>query len=139
MTGIKVMHDYFSSEPEMLTKMRTNPGAYDVVLINSARNQQAEGEGLLHRSISPKITNAAGLSPDLREHANLKADGKVYGCAWVWGMTALAVREGITKADTWTLLSDPKYAGSRSVRRRGHRRSASGRCCRVRTRTTRRT
>ena len=35
-TGCKVVHDYFNSEEEMLTKLRTNPGAYDVVLINAA-------------------------------------------------------------------------------------------------------
>ncbi|HRX36896.1 MAG TPA: spermidine/putrescine ABC transporter substrate-binding protein, partial [Aestuariivirga sp.] len=31
-TGTTVVHDYFTSEQEMLTKLRTNPGAYDVVL-----------------------------------------------------------------------------------------------------------
>ncbi len=31
----------------MLTKLRTNPGAYDVVLVNSARSQQAAADGLL--------------------------------------------------------------------------------------------
>src|SRR5579883_1240717 len=46
-TGITVKHDYFNSEPEMLTKLQTNPGAYDVVLINSARTQQALSGGLI--------------------------------------------------------------------------------------------
>ena len=40
-TGLDVVHDYFNSEQEMLTKLRTNPGAYDVVLINSAYTRQA--------------------------------------------------------------------------------------------------
>jgi spermidine/putrescine transport system substrate-binding protein len=40
-TGHTVVHDYFNSEQEMLTKLRTNPGAYDVVLINSAFTPQA--------------------------------------------------------------------------------------------------
>ena len=35
-TGFKVVHDNFNSEQEMLTRLRTSPGAYDVVLINSA-------------------------------------------------------------------------------------------------------
>jgi spermidine/putrescine transport system substrate-binding protein len=39
-TGIAVEHDYFNAEAEMLTKLRTNPGAYDVVLINSARTSK---------------------------------------------------------------------------------------------------
>src|SRR5260370_1542060 len=29
-SGIEVKHDYFNSEPEMPTKLQTNPGAYDV-------------------------------------------------------------------------------------------------------------
>src|SRR5687767_3705687 len=40
-TGLEVVHDYFNSEQEMLTKLRTNPGAYDVVLINGAFTEQA--------------------------------------------------------------------------------------------------
>ena len=108
-TGIEVVHDYFSSEAEMLTKMRTNPGVYDVVLINSARNQQAAGEGLLAPIDLSKVKNAAGLSPELREHANLKTDGKIYGVAWVWGITALATREGSPKPDSYASLADPSF------------------------------
>jgi spermidine/putrescine transport system substrate-binding protein len=108
-TGIEVVHDYFSSEAEMLTKMRTNPGVYDVVLINSARNQQAAGESLLAPIDLAKLKNAAGLAPQLREHANLKTNGKIYGVAWLWGITALATREGSPKPDSYAALSDPTY------------------------------
>src|SRR5262245_5737204 len=45
-TGLDVVHDYFNSEPEMITKLQTNPGAYDVVLTNSAWNAVASGQGL---------------------------------------------------------------------------------------------
>src|SRR3712207_6390400 len=85
-TGIQVQHDYFNSEPEMLTKLRTNPGSYDVVLINSARTQQAQSEGLIDPIDPGAFSNAANLAPELRAHPNLLADGKVYGLAWVWGM-----------------------------------------------------
>ncbi len=54
-TGITVKHDYFSSEAEMLTKLRTNPGAYDVVLINSARTQQSSPTRNM-RAVSPSST-----------------------------------------------------------------------------------
>jgi spermidine/putrescine transport system substrate-binding protein len=109
-TGITVKHDYFNSEPEMLTKLRTNPGAYDVVLINTARTQQAEGEGLIDPIDFATIPNSAGLAPALKEHANLKVDGKIYGLAWLWGMNFLAVRKGIP-TDSWAIFTDPKYAG----------------------------
>lgn len=110
-TGIDVVHDYFSSEAEMLTKLRTNPGVYDVVLINSARSQQAAGEELLAEIDFGKLPNAEGLSPELRDHANLKTDGNTYGTPWVWGITALAIREGAAKPDSYAALADPALAG----------------------------
>ena len=44
-TGLKVVHDYFNSEQEMLTKLRTSPGTYDVVLINAIYMPQAAARG----------------------------------------------------------------------------------------------
>src|SRR5438552_15167640 len=41
-TGLKVVHDYFNSEQEMLTKLRTSPGTYDDVLINNTVTEQAQ-------------------------------------------------------------------------------------------------
>ncbi|PWE54263.1 spermidine/putrescine ABC transporter substrate-binding protein [Metarhizobium album] len=108
-TGIEVVHDYFSSEPEMLTKLRTNPGAYDVVLINSARTQQAASEGLIEPIDFSKVANSAGLSPELRDHPNIKFEDKTYGVAWVWGITSLAITEGSAKPDSYAALADPAH------------------------------
>jgi spermidine/putrescine transport system substrate-binding protein len=110
-TGIEVVHDYFSSEPEMLTKLRTNPGTYDVVLINSARTQQAAGEGLISAIDLSAVKNSAGLSPELKGHPNLQLDGKTYGVSWVWGITSLAVVEGAPKPDSYAALGDPSHKG----------------------------
>jgi spermidine/putrescine transport system substrate-binding protein len=111
-TGIEVAHDYFSSEPEMITKLRTNPGAYDVVLCNSARVSQVQAENLLAPIDFGKIANAGGLSPKLRENPSLILDGKTYGVSWVWGMTALAARTGKgALPDSWAALSDPANKG----------------------------
>jgi spermidine/putrescine transport system substrate-binding protein len=111
-TGIEVVHDYFSSEPEMITKVRTNPGAYDVVLCNSARVSQVQAENLLAPIDFSKIPNAAGLAPKLRESPSLVLDGKTYGVSWVWGMTALAARTGKgALPDSWAALSDPANKG----------------------------
>lgn len=108
-TGVEVVHDYFNSEPEMLTKLRTNPGAYDVVLINSARDKQAVDDDLIIPLDFAKIPNSKDLSPKLRDHPNLVHGGKTYGCAWTWGMNALAIREGMEKPDSYAALWDPKY------------------------------
>ena len=109
-TGIEVVHDYFSSEAESLTKMRTNPGAYDVVLLNSARVSTAATEGLIAPADLSTVPNAADVSPDLLANPNFTIDGKGYAVPWVWGMTSIAAREGITLA-SYKDLAAPAYAG----------------------------
>jgi len=90
-TGHKVEHEYFNSEQEMLTKLRTNPGAYDVVLINSAFTPTAAKEGLIQPIDTAKIPNVADLTPEMRNNPNLVIGGKTYGVAWVWGATSFAI------------------------------------------------
>lgn len=110
-TGIEVVHDYFSSEAETLTKLRTNPGAYDVVLLNSARVSTAASEGLIAPADLSKVPNAANISPDLLANPNFSIDGQGYAVPWVWGMTSIAVREGITKPASYKDLASEAYAG----------------------------
>ncbi|SNB72378.1 spermidine/putrescine transport system substrate-binding protein [Arboricoccus pini] len=111
-TGIAVQHDYYSSEPEMITKLRTNPGAYDVAVVNSARTQQLQAEDLLMPLDLSRIPNAVGLTPALRDNPNIHIDGKAYGCAWVWGYNAIAYRQpGIQTPDSYKIFQDPAYEG----------------------------
>lgn len=110
-TGVEVIHDYFNAEAEMVTKLRTNPGVYDVVLINSARISQVAAEGLIDPADLAALPHAAGLTPGLRDHPNLVVDGATMGVAWVWGMNALAVRRGEPRPDSFRALSDAAWAG----------------------------
>ncbi len=89
-TGHTVVHDYFNSEQEMLTKLRTNPGAYDVVLINSAFTTQARDEGLIEAIDTAGMANVADIAPNLMGNAELVSGGTVWGVPWVWGMTGFA-------------------------------------------------
>jgi spermidine/putrescine transport system substrate-binding protein len=109
-TGITVRHDYFNSEPEMQTKLRTNPGAYDVVLINSARTRSIAEEGLIDPIALDALPNAKDLVPSLRDHANLTQGATHFGVSWLWGMNSLAVRQGkVIGADSFAVLSDPAW------------------------------
>ena len=110
-TGIAVKHDYFNSEEEMVTKLRLNPGVYDVVLVNSARVSQLQAEDLIDPIDLAAVPNAEGLAPTLREHSNIVIDGQPYGVAWVWGINALGYRDGTVEApDSFSVLSDPALA-----------------------------
>lgn len=92
-TGHKVVNDFFNSEQEMLTKLRTNPGLYDVVMINAAFNDQATAENLLQPIDVSKIANYADIAGDKAQSPMLVKDGKVYGVPWVWGLTAIAIND----------------------------------------------
>lgn len=110
-TGIDVKHDYYNSEPEMLTKLRTNPGAYDVVLVNSARDAQAQADNLIDPIDFSKVPNASGLAEPFKTNPNILIGGKTYGVPWVWGMNALAVRDDKPNIDSYAVFQDPAYAG----------------------------
>lgn len=111
-TGIKVEHDYFNSEQEMLTKLRTSPGTYDVVLINSSFTGDAAAEGLIQPIDTSKIGNWGALTPAYRDNAMLNIDGKVMGVAWLWGVTSFAYNtEKLGAPGSIGALWDPANAG----------------------------
>jgi spermidine/putrescine transport system substrate-binding protein len=117
-TGNKVVHEYFTSEQEMLTKLRTNPGAYDVVLINSAFTDKAKAEGLIAKIDTSDMSNVKDLTPSMGKNADLAPGGDVYGVAWTWGVTSLTVnKDKVTPAPTsLAVMWDPQYAGKVSIR-----------------------
>ena len=90
-TGIKVVHDYFNSEQEMLTKLRTAPGTYDVVLMNNIYVMDAAKEGLIQAVDEKKISNFGDLTPSLRDSDRFAKDGKHFAVSWVWGVTSFAI------------------------------------------------
>lgn len=111
-TGHTVVHDYFNSEQEMLTRLRTNPGAYDVVLINSAFTRQAAAERLIQPIDTAGMKNVADLAPNLAGNPELAFDGKVWGVAWVWGVTGIAYNtEAMDRPDSLEVFWDPAMKG----------------------------
>jgi spermidine/putrescine transport system substrate-binding protein len=112
-TGIKVVHDYITSFPEVFTKLRTNPGYYDVVVLNAAFTKKAAAEGLIQPLDTALLKNFADLYPDMRDSPQLNSDGKVLGVAWVWGGTSVTydTQKFSTPPTSLNVLWDPAYAG----------------------------
>lgn len=117
-TGDKVVNDFFNSEQEMLTKLRTNPGLYDVVMINAAFTGQAMAENLIQPIDVAKIANYADIGKDKAGSPMLNQDGKVYGVPWTWGLTALAINDKsfTTPPDSIEVLWDPAHKGRVVIR-----------------------
>jgi len=90
-TGHTVVHDYFNSEQETLTKLRTNPEAYDVVVINSSFLPQVQAADLLEPIDTSKVANIKDVDPSFTENAGLNAGGALHGVPWTWGLTSFAI------------------------------------------------
>ncbi|SCY88590.1 ABC transporter substrate-binding protein [Paracoccus tibetensis] len=117
-TGHSVIHEYFNSEQEMLTKLRTNPGAYDVVMINAVFMPQAVREGLVTAIDTAEVPNYTGIPEGFAADPKLMIDGEVYGVPWTWGLTSFAINtSAIPEAPTSIqALWDPAHAGRVSIR-----------------------
>ena len=117
-TGHTVVHEYFNSEQEMLTKLRTNPSAYDVVLINSAFTPQAQEEGLIAPIDTSKVTNLGDVSADFVNNEDLNAGGSLHGVPWTWGLTSFAVNSSAfeTVPTSIEVFWDSAHEGKVSIR-----------------------
>lgn len=117
-TGHTVVHEYFNSEQEMLTKLRTNPGAYDVVLVNAVFTPQAQSEGLIGPIDASKISNLADVPASMVENQDLNAGGSLHGVPWTWGLTSFAVNtQAFEEAPTSIeVFWDSAHAGKVSIR-----------------------
>lgn len=117
-TGHTVVHEYFNSEQEMLTKLRTNPGAYDVVMINAAFTEQAKSEGLIAPIDVATIPNFADVTPAFATDSKLVYEDQVYGVPWTWGLTSIAVNTSAYPEPPVSLetMWDPERKGRISIR-----------------------
>jgi spermidine/putrescine transport system substrate-binding protein len=117
-TGHTVVHDYFNSEQEMLTKLRTNPGAYDVVLINAAFYPDVLAEKLLQPIDTSMVVNFADVAPDFAANDSLNVGGSLYGVPWAWGLTSIAINSSTIKETPTSInvMWDEAYKGRVSIR-----------------------
>jgi len=107
--NVKVVHDYFNSEDELLTKLRTSPGVYDVVLPNIAYIPPALQDDLLQPIDPSKLGVWSKLPQTLQDLPEIQQDGKIFGVPWTWGATSLVYNknefpEGL---DSLNALWDP--------------------------------
>jgi len=112
--GVKIVHDYFTSLDEMLTKLRTSPGTYDAVQINIAYLKPALDDKLIQSIDQSKITVWDSLAPSLRDLPELRQGTKdLYAVPWTWGATGLVynTKDFPNGFDSIEVLWDPKYAG----------------------------
>jgi spermidine/putrescine transport system substrate-binding protein len=116
--NVKIEHDYINSEEELLTKLRTSPGTYDVVLPNVAYLRIAMEEDLVEPIDITMLEKWDSLLPRFKDLPEIRdAAGNVYGVPWVWGATAISYNtevfpQGISSINE---LWNPEYKGQVAI------------------------
>lgn len=111
--GVRIVHDYFSNEEELLTKLRTSPGVYDVVLPNNVYMPIAIREGLLEPIDTSLIPNFKDVDPTLQRVPEFMDGDQLYAVSWTWGATSFAFNTDRVEGpiDSIQALWDPRFAG----------------------------
>ncbi len=111
--GVEIVHDYYNSNEELLTKLRTSPGTYDAVLIGNTWGWQAIEENLLEPVETDRLSNFADLSQSLLDLPEMRRGDTLYGIPWDWGATGIAYNSEqiTTEVDSYDIMWDPQYAG----------------------------
>ncbi|MBT9258658.1 MAG: extracellular solute-binding protein [Clostridiales bacterium] len=113
-TGVKVVHQYFNSEEELLAMVREGGiGKIDVILPNLAYVQPALRDDLLQPLDLQSLSHIKEIYPELLDLPDLQKDGRPYCVPWMWGSTSLAYNtEKVSgPVDSWSLLWDPQMRG----------------------------
>lgn len=112
--GVTIIHDYFTSLDEMLTKLITSPGAYDAVEMNIAYLQPALEDGLIQPIDTAAITAWESIPEAFRNLPELSLDSEnIYGIPWTYGATSLVYNTEVFPdgVDSLAVLWDSQYAG----------------------------
>lgn len=112
--NVTVVHDYFTSLDEMLTKLITSPGVYDAVEMNIAYLQPALEDGLIQPIDVSQITAWEDIPETFRNLPELAQGGdSIYGIPWTYGATSLVYNTDVFPdgINTLSVLWDPQFAG----------------------------
>jgi spermidine/putrescine-binding protein len=127
-SGIQVNATNVGSPAEMFSKVKANPGQYDIVLNTAGWFPQYVEGNLLEPIDTSKVPNLKQIKLGFNWEEATTVDGKLYGVLYNWGTQPLAVipeevkgldlskyenSEG--KLDDWNVLWDPALKGKVSL------------------------
>lgn len=127
-TGIKVNETNVGSPAEMFSKVKANPGQFDIVLATAGWFPQYVEAGLLEEIDTSKIANLKNIKLGFPWEEATSVEGKLYGVLYNWGDQPLAwIPEDIEglnlkkyenskgELDDWNVLWDPALKGKVSL------------------------
>lgn len=127
-TGISVKATNVGSPAEMFSKVKANPGQFDIVLATAGWFPQYVEAGLLEEIDTSKIPNMENIELGFDWEEATSVDGTLYGVLYNWGNQPLAWIpkdvEGLDlskyenengELDDWNVFWDPALKGKVSI------------------------
>ncbi|MFM9272341.1 PotD/PotF family extracellular solute-binding protein [Pseudarthrobacter sp. NKDBFgelt] len=116
-TGVKVNASYVGSNDEMITKLRSAKGTYDLASPSCDSTGALIDAGLVRPIDQNRVPQLGNAFPKFRTAENVVIDGLTYGTPMMFGFIALLVNADVLKdpAPNWSLLWDEKYAKRSTV------------------------
>lgn len=110
-TKIKVVYEVYSTNEELLAKLKAGGTNYDIVIPSTNMLEVFLAQDLLSEIDLSKVKNFSNLDP---QFTNLESDpGNKYSVPYFWGTIGILYNaEAIgTEIDSWRAMFDPKYTG----------------------------
>lgn len=111
--GVEVVHDYYTSLDEMLTKLRTSPDTYDVIQMNIAYIKPAVEDELIQPLNVDDYEWWASMPESFQTLPEISQDtDNIYAIPWTWGATSLVYNTELYPEgfDSLDVLWDEQYA-----------------------------
>ncbi|MDI3282838.1 ABC transporter substrate-binding protein [Polyangium sp. 15x6] len=111
--GVTVKYTYFGSSDELVAKLKSSPGVYDVVSPSSDVAYPLVQGGLVDPIDTTKISSWGDLADALKNLDDAKKDGKQYGVPFTWGPDYLIYDANVVKEEpkSWKVFYDAQYKG----------------------------
>ncbi len=108
-TGIKVNYMMFTTNEEMLVKVNSQPGAYDLIFPSDYIVERMIAEDKLAAINYDNIPNAANIDALHTSHAYDM--GNVYSVPYLWGTMGILYNKEMTGGEvtSWSVLWDDAY------------------------------
>ncbi|MEM9481151.1 MAG: spermidine/putrescine ABC transporter substrate-binding protein, partial [Verrucomicrobiota bacterium] len=111
-TGIEVIYETFEDSEEMQERLKSSPGAYDVVVVDEVTTAQLMEKRLLTSLDRTRLTNFQNLAPRYLYDTEGKDPGNRFSVPYTWGTTLIAYRSDKIEDPqrNWSLLYSEDYA-----------------------------
>src|SRR5262245_53693564 len=115
--GVTVKGTYFGTSDELVAKLKSSKGVYDVVSPSTDVARTLIETGLVDGIDLSKISAYKDVAQALRDMKDVQKDGKTYGVPFTWGPDYLIYDADVIKEEpkSWSIFWDVKYKGKVSV------------------------